>query len=70
MTKNLRKAAAQANDPHVMSLWAGQGYRFSKEMLAADCSFTDGTDPRSSKRCEEEIRLYRQCNRTEIESCV
>jgi nitronate monooxygenase len=36
MTKNLRKAAAQANDPHAMSLWAGQGYRFSKEMPAAE----------------------------------
>ncbi|MBA2876155.1 nitronate monooxygenase [Thermaerobacillus caldiproteolyticus] len=36
MTKGLRKAAAQANDPHVMSLWAGEGYRFSTEMPAAE----------------------------------
>lgn len=36
MTKQLRKAAAQANDPQVMSLWAGQGYRLAKDMPAGE----------------------------------
>ncbi|WP_041270085.1 nitronate monooxygenase [Parageobacillus thermoglucosidasius] len=36
MTKQLRKAAAQANDPQVMSLWAGQGYRLAKDMSAGE----------------------------------
>ncbi|WP_244410491.1 nitronate monooxygenase [Parageobacillus thermoglucosidasius] len=36
MTKQLRKAAAQANDPQAMSLWAGQGYRLAKDMPAGE----------------------------------
>jgi nitronate monooxygenase len=36
MTKHLRKAAAQANDPQMMSLWAGQGYRLAKDMPAGE----------------------------------
>jgi nitronate monooxygenase len=36
MTKQLRKAAAQANDPQAMSLWAGRGYRLAKDMPAGE----------------------------------
>ncbi|KYD16528.1 Enoyl-[acyl-carrier-protein] reductase [Parageobacillus caldoxylosilyticus] len=36
MTKHLRKAAAQANDPQMMSLWVGQGYRLAKDMPAGE----------------------------------
>ncbi|RDE26913.1 nitronate monooxygenase [Parageobacillus thermoglucosidasius] len=36
MTKQLRKAAAQANDPQAMSLWAGQGYCLAKDMSAGE----------------------------------
>ncbi|WP_035099062.1 nitronate monooxygenase [Anoxybacteroides tepidamans] len=36
MTKSLRKAAAEQNDPHTMALWAGRGYRLAKEMPAAE----------------------------------
>jgi nitronate monooxygenase len=36
MTKQLRKAAAQANDPQAMSLWAGHGYRLAKDMPAGE----------------------------------
>lgn len=32
LTKNLRKAAGQANDPELMSLWAGQGYQLAQEI--------------------------------------
>ncbi|MBA4495675.1 nitronate monooxygenase [Paenactinomyces guangxiensis] len=36
LTKELRKAAAQAGDPHSMSLWAGQGYPLAREIPAAE----------------------------------
>ncbi|OXB91611.1 nitronate monooxygenase [Parageobacillus galactosidasius] len=36
MTRHLRKAAAQASDPQMMSLWAGQGYRLAKDMPARE----------------------------------
>ncbi|MED4971068.1 nitronate monooxygenase [Parageobacillus toebii] len=36
MTKHLRKAAAQASDLQMMSLWAGQGYRLAKGMPAGE----------------------------------
>ncbi|WP_420768185.1 nitronate monooxygenase [Parageobacillus thermoglucosidasius] len=36
MTKQLRKAAAQASDPQAMSLWAGQGYRLAKDIPAGE----------------------------------
>jgi nitronate monooxygenase len=36
MTKDLRKASAQAGDPSSMSLWAGQGYQLSKDIPAAE----------------------------------
>ncbi|TCP69218.1 nitronate monooxygenase [Baia soyae] len=32
VTKNLRKAAGQANDPECMSLWAGLGYQSAQEL--------------------------------------
>lgn len=35
MTKDLRKASGQAGDSSAMSLWAGQGYKLSKEIPAA-----------------------------------
>ncbi|REK59575.1 MAG: 2-nitropropane dioxygenase [Geobacillus sp.] len=36
MTKQLRKVAAQASDPQVMSLWAGQGHRLAKDIPAGE----------------------------------
>ncbi|MFC3799163.1 NAD(P)H-dependent flavin oxidoreductase [Cohnella sp. GCM10012308] len=36
LTRDIRQAAAQANDPSFMSLWAGQGLRLATEQTAAD----------------------------------
>jgi nitronate monooxygenase len=36
MTKPLRSAAAKANDPQMMSLWAGQGHRLARNMPARE----------------------------------
>jgi nitronate monooxygenase len=36
MTRDIRKAAAKANDPEYMSLWAGQGLRLAKDQSAAE----------------------------------
>ncbi|SFB51593.1 nitronate monooxygenase [Cohnella sp. OV330] len=36
LTKDIRQAAAQADDPSLMSLWAGQGLRLATEQAAAD----------------------------------
>ncbi|MEW9503442.1 NAD(P)H-dependent flavin oxidoreductase, partial [Jeotgalibacillus marinus] len=36
MTKTIRKAAGETNDPNAMSLWAGQGYPFAKAVPAAE----------------------------------
>ncbi|WP_057912571.1 nitronate monooxygenase [Peribacillus muralis] len=36
MTKHVRKAAAQKGNPDLMALWAGQGYKLSREIPAAE----------------------------------
>lgn len=36
LTRDIRQAAAQADDPSLMSLWAGQGLRLATEQAAAD----------------------------------
>ncbi|SIQ97134.1 nitroalkane oxidase [Peribacillus simplex] len=36
MTKQMRKAAGQKNNPELMALWAGQGYRLSRELPASE----------------------------------
>lgn len=36
VTKGLRRASAQAGDPHAMSLWAGQGHAFASGAPAAE----------------------------------
>lgn len=36
LTKDIRQAAAKANNPEYMSLWAGQGLRLASERAAAD----------------------------------
>jgi len=36
MTRDIRQAAARANDPEYMSLWAGQGLRLAGDRSAAD----------------------------------
>ncbi|MDG0795023.1 nitronate monooxygenase [Cohnella ginsengisoli] len=36
LTKDIRQAAARADDPSLMSLWAGQGLRLATEQAAAD----------------------------------
>lgn len=36
LTRGLRAAAAQAGDPAAMSLWAGQGHLFAREIPAAE----------------------------------
>lgn len=36
MTRDIRQAAARANDPEYMSLWAGQGLRLAGDLSAAD----------------------------------
>jgi nitronate monooxygenase len=36
LTKDLRKAAAQAGKAELMSLWAGQGYRLAQDIPAAE----------------------------------
>jgi nitronate monooxygenase len=36
LTKDLRRAAGAAGDPHAMSMWAGQGFRLAEELPAAD----------------------------------
>ncbi|HEU5473831.1 MAG TPA: nitronate monooxygenase [Actinophytocola sp.] len=36
LTRNLRAAAAKSGDPEVMSLWAGQGYPFARELPAGE----------------------------------
>ncbi|MDF2721777.1 MAG: nitronate monooxygenase [Paenibacillus sp.] len=36
MTRDIRQAAAKANDPEYMSLWAGQGLRLAKNVAAAE----------------------------------
>ncbi|MGE6377510.1 nitronate monooxygenase [Peribacillus muralis] len=36
MTKQLRKVAAQKGNPEYMALWAGQGYKLSKEIPASE----------------------------------
>lgn len=35
MTRDIRQAAAMANNPEYMSLWAGQGLRLAKARPAA-----------------------------------
>ncbi len=35
MTRDIRQAAAKANDPEYMSLWAGQGLRLAGDQPAA-----------------------------------
>jgi len=40
LTKGVRRAAAQADDPHAMSLWAGQGHAFAVAAPAADVART------------------------------
>ncbi|PJN86642.1 nitronate monooxygenase [Bacillus sp. mrc49] len=36
MTKQMRKAAGQKGNPELMALWAGQGYKLSREIPAAE----------------------------------
>ncbi|MCZ0871934.1 nitronate monooxygenase [Peribacillus sp. AS_1] len=36
MTKQMRKAAGQKNNPELMALWAGQGYKLSRELPASE----------------------------------
>ncbi|MGO4110861.1 NAD(P)H-dependent flavin oxidoreductase [Paenibacillus sp. YAF4_2] len=36
LTRDIRQAAAKANNPEYMSLWAGQGVRLAKELTASD----------------------------------
>ncbi|MFF2455979.1 nitronate monooxygenase [Peribacillus simplex] len=36
MTKQMRKVAGQKNNPELMALWAGQGYRLSRELPASE----------------------------------
>ncbi|MGE7761242.1 nitronate monooxygenase [Peribacillus sp. NPDC097895] len=36
MTKQMRKAAGQKNNPELMALWAGQGFRLSRELPASE----------------------------------
>ncbi|MFP3510805.1 nitronate monooxygenase [Peribacillus sp. SIMBA_075] len=36
MTQQMRKAAGQKNNPELMALWAGQGYKLSRELPAAE----------------------------------
>ncbi|WP_396020849.1 nitronate monooxygenase [Bacillus sp. SD075] len=36
MTKQMRKAAGQKNNPELMALWAGQGYKLSRELPATE----------------------------------
>lgn len=36
MTKQMRKVAGQTNQPELMALWAGKGYKRSQELPAAD----------------------------------
>lgn len=36
LTRDIRQAAAKANDPEYMSLWAGQGLRLANDQSAAD----------------------------------
>ncbi|SNT37759.1 nitroalkane oxidase [Bacillus sp. OK838] len=36
MTMQMRKAAGQKNNPELMALWAGQGYKLSRELPAAE----------------------------------
>ena len=36
MTRDIRRAAANAGDPEALSLWAGQAYPLARDMPAAD----------------------------------
>ncbi|MDM5357457.1 nitronate monooxygenase [Peribacillus sp. ACCC06369] len=36
MTKHMRKAAGQKNNPELMALWAGQGYKLSRDLPASE----------------------------------
>ncbi|MDV7764080.1 nitronate monooxygenase [Peribacillus sp. CSMR9] len=36
MTMQMRKAAGQKNNPELMALWAGQGYKLSRELPASE----------------------------------
>ncbi|WP_167280903.1 nitronate monooxygenase [Paenibacillus lupini] len=36
LTRDIRQAAAKANNPEYMSLWTGQGVRLAKELTASD----------------------------------
>ncbi|WP_414635498.1 NAD(P)H-dependent flavin oxidoreductase [Actinophytocola sp.] len=48
LTRNLRAAAATAGDPEAMSLWAGQGYPFARDIPAADLVTTLATQARTA----------------------
>jgi nitronate monooxygenase len=48
LTKGLRAAAARAGDPAAMSLWAGQGHLFARELPAAELTLALAEEARAA----------------------
>ena len=48
LTKGLRAAAARAGDPAAMSLWAGQGHPFARELPAGELTRALATEARAA----------------------
>lgn len=48
LTRGLRAAAAQAGDPEAMSMWAGQGHPFVRDIPAADLVHTLANQARAA----------------------
>ena len=48
LTKGLRAAAARAGDAAAMSLWAGQGHPFARDLPAGDLTLTLAEEARAA----------------------
>jgi nitronate monooxygenase len=48
LTKTLRAAAAKAGDPAAMSMWAGQGHPFARELPAAELTHVLAAETRTA----------------------